>query len=287
MIFMKMIKADLHNHLQTCKPTCSFNDVIDIASERLGEGGTIGIVNVTDPIGLIDNDNPMIMNGDDRYEKFLASRQYDISNIGNAFYVPEKKVLVIKGDEIINPMGHLLILGVEEGKHIKNYKNVEDTLKQAKDFGGVVIADHPFFVQGIGPHLEKHLELVSDIDALEVHNGEAFYGNKKAQEFYDFIKKDFPHLGAVAFSDGHSLREIGSSYTELPCLDIRNSESLKQSLRYAVRNPFSCKKHASYYSAFNHTIDMAVVIGLRKLGVAEIISSVRIGQRITIKQKKV
>jgi len=79
---MKITKADFHNHLQTCKPTCSFNEVVDIVSKKLGDDGVIGVVNVGD---------------DNRYEKFLGFKGYERKEIGAGFYVPEKSVFVVKG----------------------------------------------------------------------------------------------------------------------------------------------------------------------------------------------
>ena len=60
-----------------------FDKTINIARKRLGKRGIVGVVNYTDK----------------RYEDFSKLPGYDRTNIGNAIYIPEKEILIIKGQE--------------------------------------------------------------------------------------------------------------------------------------------------------------------------------------------
>ena len=53
---------------------------------------------------------------------------------------------------------------------------MEETLKKAKDNNGIIIIDHPFYMEGTGNYLEKNSKLLENIDAIEIHNGEASFG---------------------------------------------------------------------------------------------------------------
>lgn len=262
------IKADLHNHLRSSSilKDSDFNSSIDAASKKLGGGATFGMVNVHDR----------------RYEKFADLKGYERVWIGdnkNALYIPDKDVLVVKGQEVHTDQGHLLVIGLGYDVHLKNNSSLEDTLKKAKDNGGTIITDHPFYMDGTGSYLEKNPQLLEYIDAIEVHNGEASFGlpvgpfpsgaNKKAQEFYDEVKNDFPYLGAIASSDGHSIYEIGSSWTEINKLDIEDNENFTYSLRESIRNTNldSCKgMKDSRFGAVKHITELVGIIISEKLG---------------------
>jgi len=246
------VKADLHNHLGRYGTFESADGVIDIASERLGENGILGIVNCDDK----------------RYEKFVDSLGYEIINIGNAVYVPKKKILVIKGQEVFCE-AHALIFGLPYRKNIER-KRLEDALKEATDLGTDKVADHPGYNDGI-MWIDNWKNLLHYFDSWEAYNSEAELwipkltkrdANEKAIEFYIkniMIEED---MGICSFSDGHSIREIATSYTWLPFPDIRNAESLNLSLRdgfrktrqlkYLVRNP-------SKRGALKHAIDIKLL----------------------------
>ena len=265
---MKKIKADLHNHLRSSSilKDSDFNNSVDIASEKLGDGACFGLINMHDR----------------RYEKFADLKGYEREWIGenkNAIYIPEKDVLVIRGQEVTTKQGHLLVLGLGYDVHLKNSISLEDTLKKAKDNNGTIIADHPFYIEGIGKSLEKNMQLLKYFDAIEIYNGEATFGlpigpfpknaNEKAQKFYNEIKEDFPHLGAISSSDGHSISEIGSSYTEINSLDIANKKNFVYSLRDSVRgaNLDDCKKmNSSFFSSMKHISELVGIIASEKIG---------------------
>jgi len=156
------MKIDIHNHIRTRSnfQEYDFDRIVDTVSKRLGFNGTIGLIN-------------MFGENSFNYEKVLGLNGYDRTDIGNAFYVPEKEVLVIKGQEVPTQQGHLLVLGLKKGKQIKIYKSLEETIKEARDENTVIIGDHPFGLSGIGKYLEKNPEILFQIDGLEVHNGES------------------------------------------------------------------------------------------------------------------
>ena len=263
---MKKIKADLHNHLRSSSilENSDFNNSVDIASKKLGSGACFGLINMHDR----------------RYEKFADLKGYEREWVGenrNAIYIPEKDVLVIRGQEVTTKQGHLLVLGLGYDVHLKNSISLEDTLKKARDNCGTMIVDHPFYLKGIGNYLEKNLKLLKYIDAIEVYNGEAAFGlpvgpfpknaNEKAQKFYSEVRKDFPHLGAIASSDGHSISEIGSSYTEIDKPEYNKNfiYSLRNSVRDANLN--DCKKmNPSFFSSMKHISELVGIIASEKVG---------------------
>lgn len=263
---METIRADLHNHLRTSDRLYGgdFNQAIDLARKRLGVSPAIGIVNFSDR----------------RYEEFSGLPGYDRAFVGEgkrAFYVRKPGVLVVKGQEVPTKEGHVLAFGLPSGVHLKDNCTLEDTLKEAEDNGAAVIADHPFYLSGIGKTLERNPELLSKFDALEVHNGEAaafcmpFPGvaNRKAQRFYDKFKKDFPHLGAISSSDGHSMYELGSSYTVMLKPDLTSDETFAKTFKDSVRRCRSKLIHQktnSFVGGVDHMADLAVIIGALKAG---------------------
>jgi len=249
----RKVNADLHNHLKTDSDmsTLSFNEVIDTARERLGEGGILGITNFND----------------ERYEQFLELEGYERIDLGSGFYVPEKDILVVKGQEVPTKQGHLLVLGVPAGEHIKPYRDIEEIIEDAYDAGGITIPDHPFHLQGLGSYFEQKPEFCDCIDAVEVHNSEAELwipglmprnANGKARKFYESVRDDSPKLGTVLSSDGHSLDEIGRSYTtlDMPSYDeIETGDGLVECLRLAIRShrDYEGRMGSSRMAAFQHT----------------------------------
>ncbi|MBS3072157.1 hypothetical protein J4408_04160 [Candidatus Pacearchaeota archaeon] len=247
---MAKVKADLHNHLRTsCRFSDSdFNRTIDIAK---------------------------------RYEYFVNLKGYDRVYVGekdNGIYVQKRNVLVIKGQEVPTKEGHVLVFGLAKDTHIKQNRSLADTLKESEDNNGIVVADHPFYRDGLGNYLEANPEYLKSIDAIEVHNGEAALGipkspfpynaNRKAQEFYNKLKEDFTHLGTLASSDGHSMYELGRSWTEIDSLDLEHKSEFSNSLRNSVRNTNSetpKRKKSSIFGALDHIIDLILItqIGFR------------------------
>ena len=173
---MKTIRADLHSHFETqSKFPCEFNEYVDVISSRLGENGIVALVNFED----------------NRFEDFCARRDgYNREFVDSdraICYIPQKKLFILRGQEVPTEDGHILFLCGKHSSAIKSDKSLEYTLLSAMNSNSIVIVPHPFSYEGIGKKLMKHLLLLDNIDALEIHNGEAVLpknGNKKAIEFY-------------------------------------------------------------------------------------------------------
>jgi len=259
-----MVKADLHNHLRTSSRYFGgdFDRVADTTSRKLGTGAVLGVVNFSDW----------------RYEHLTDLRGYERQNLGdnkNGVYIPEKDIYIIKGQEVPTREGHLLVFGTGARTHLKKGRELEDTIKEARDQNGIIVVDHPFHVAGLGKYLEKNPMLLKQVDAIEIHNGEASFGfpfgpipsgaNKKAQEFYARIKSDFPDLGAISSSDGHSMYELGSSWTEVERPD---KDDFINSLRDSIRKTnlsTQRKVKGSVFGAIDHIVDLALItkVGFR------------------------
>lgn len=215
---------------------------------------------------------------DRRYEEFVKLKGYSKDALGkciNGIYVPSKDIIVVKGQEVPTKQGHLLVLGLEYDVHLKNGRPLEDTLKEANDHNGIIVADHPFYREGLGPYLESHQDLLQDFDALETHNGEAalslfgllpFRANEKAREFYKKITLDNKYLGALSSSDGHSFYELGSSWTEIEQPEKRD---FVNSLRQSIRNTSISTERQNVDSrlgALDHIIDLVSIKAASKIG---------------------
>lgn len=249
---LRKVRADFHNHLRTSSrlKDSDFNTAIDIASERLWLGGTFGMINFADK----------------RYEKFIGLKGYERVYIGenkNAIYIPEKDILVIKGQEVPTRQGHLLVLGLSYDEHITQYQTLEDTLNEAKDKNRTIIADHPFSFEGIGNYLkqdDKNYRLLRKIDAIEIYNGEASIrplANWRAQNLFNTIVT-YP-TGAISTSDGHSFYELGTNWTEIDEIDRKK---FSESLRKSVQNTKESVKMKSgnWIGDLDHITDLIFIV---------------------------
>ena len=258
----RRVKADLHNHFRTSSNMDGlFDPAVNTIFRNLGIYSLIGLINFEDQ----------------RYEKFIQQPGYERQDLGNSIYLPKLDILIVKGQEVPTQQGHLLVLGIEKGKknHIPVGMSLKDTIKASRDLNGIIIADHPFYRDGIGPFLQKKPGYLSRVDAFETHNGEAALwipgltpkdANQKALEFYQRTSTS-KLVGSLACSDGHSLYEIGSSYTDLTMPDyslLKCSEDVSSSLKKAVKNATSSNRHTndSRISTLCHIISL----GLIKLG---------------------
>lgn len=275
-----IVKADLHNHLRTRSDMYGlFNPAIDKAKKRLGARGILGVVNFDDR----------------RYEDFVDQRGYDREKIGrNAIYVPEKDILVVKGQEVPTNDGHILVIGLNYGVHLKRKMNLSDTLKNAADENGIIILDHPFYRDGVIDYFRNNVDELRKISGIEIHNGEAAFGfrrfpvlqdtfpygaNENARIYYNDLLKtgNRYRIGALSFSDGHSIYEIGRSYTnlniELPnrmlhsYLSLKRTDDLNKRLESAVRiaSPSDCVMKDAKFGALDHALCLAPFIVIDKI----------------------
>lgn len=254
----KLVKADLHYHAPPHRKLRKgdFNRIVDLARQRLGAGGILALVS-------FDNYKPY----DGVYN---LSSGYKRQSFGNAFYVPERQILVVRGQEMHTNQGDILSLGLEKMlpfrmTHPPDFKDVARAIQQE---GGTGVLVHGFCLQGAGRYVQKHLEILTDLDAIEIHNGRALSpgANRRARNFYYQVKQDSPYLGALANTDGHSFFEIGLSNTATQTPEIRTSETIRDSLRTSIRNatPEQTRRTLSVCGFFSHAITDIVVCKLWK-----------------------
>ncbi len=219
---MKMIQADLHNHLGRNGEFSSFNNVIDLAHERLGDGGIFGIVNTGEG------------RSKERCEIFFNSPGYDRDSILDRrfIFVPEKNIYVARMQEVFTEQGHLVVGDLPIGVYIQDGNSLEYSAEQTKDRGGTTISPHPFSpMRGTGQYLNDHPEVLKFIDGFETYNGSAalFHGaNRKAKRFYDTVVKGYYDTGQCSFTDGHDEEVIARCSTALPKTSL---EFLAESIR--------------------------------------------------------
>lgn len=253
-----MVKADLHNHLRTSKRVLNgdFNRVIDATSAKLGEDAIIGIVNRSDR----------------KYEELVSQRGYDrefIEGNGSVVYVPEKKVYLVKGQQVQSNEGNLLVLGVPKGVNLLEGKSLEDTIKEAQEKWGIIIASNLLHKNGIWNYLIKNLNLVEYFDGIEVYNSKAEFScplspyasdaNGTAKDFYRFVRGEYFQLGALSSSDGDSFYEIGSSYTELPNPDKNNFKKWLKDSIHKTNLETKRKNSPSRLGAIDHLLDSFLI----------------------------
>lgn len=249
-----------------------FNPSIDRAVKKLGDGGIFGLVNFSDR----------------RYEDFAGQKGYERKNFGNAVYVPEKDILVVKGQEVPTTDGHLLVLGLKEDKHLKEGRGILDSIKEAKDENALVIADHPFGKAGAGKFFVEennrnhcHFGL---LDGWEIHNSEAALwlpgitprkANNSAHFVYWLYDLENKGVAAITSSDGHSVYELGISCTPLQMPsnyhEINSSEKVVSALRSGLKKNGRIsslnKARNSRLGALAHIADLAVIVSLGKIGI--------------------
>ncbi len=121
-------------------------------------------------------------------------------------------LMVVPGVEVSTAEGHLVALGIT--KDIPPDLPVDETIKIAKDLGGIVIVPHPFhpFRHGLG-HVPK------GADAVEVYNSRCItgYSNGRARDAATRMGKSM-----VAGSDAHTVAMVGYAITEINAKPLMN-----------------------------------------------------------------
>ena len=259
---MVKVKTDLHNHIRTKgigPDEDLFTHVCNITRKRLGKSGVLGVVNFQD----------------ERYEALTQQIGYQRVSFKGGIFVPEREIYIIKGQEVPTKDGHILVLGLEKDKHLKAGRPLEDTIKEVKnEHDAILIADHPFYKSGIGMEA-----FGANFDGVEVFNGEASlcvpkvtpkHANQRALENFRKFGSDYGP-GALASSDGHSLYEIGRSYTLLESGEFTGFDNVIYDLRNRVRNARLEDTHASRFFGWvggvDHLADLGLITLARKIGV--------------------
>lgn len=228
------IKADMHNHFQTlARIKEGFPEkAIGVIHKKLGKGGIVGLVNYQ-------------CNRFEQLYKKLKGERVEIGTLKrfNAIYIPEKEITIVKGQEIPTEEGDLLVYGIPHDVYLRSGRSLEDTAKEAKEIHGAVVVAQTG-IQGTTEKFNKeNLDGLEYIDAIETWNGSAsipipgknsLRANKNSEETFKSFKplKEIydSQLGSIVTSDGHSLYEIGSSWTMIPEPNLENPDTLNDSL---------------------------------------------------------
>ncbi len=264
---LTMIKADLHNHLGKNGANPGFDETIDIFHGNLGPNSIFGIAN----------------SNDYRYEDFIeqSGGKYNREHIGDdkrAVYVPEKKILVVKDQEMFTKKGHVLAIAMPYGRNNVETTDTRDAIKAAKDLGAILDAVHPFYFEGAGKFLAENPKLLEHFSSWEVYNGSAELWvpgvtprntNSKAIEFYvnEIEPNSNLNIGMSSSTDGHLVRTLGKCYTELEDFDltspnIRNELNLRLSTMKSMDRLYMQPNKGD---AFQHAFNMMLVkLGLVK-----------------------
>jgi len=271
---MAKIKAALHEHLRTGSGLGErdFDKTIFTADYRLGHQSMFGVVDFDDK----------------RYKRFIELPGMDRAYVGDdkrAIRLRDKgdvwDISCVHGEEVPTKQGHLLVLGLGYEAHLKHGRDVEETIREARDYNpeAVIIVDHPFHRSGLGNHLKENLRLLEEIDAIETFNGEASFGifpfpafaNFKARSFYRKNNGKVENLGAISTSDGHSFFEFGRSNVMIEKPDFSSTENFSKTFRQGVRDTcLSAINRKSYITgnigAIKHIAEMVGIIAGCKLG---------------------
>lgn len=259
---MRIIKADLHNHFTHRSKILDVNRLADIVYQRGGNGAICALVNYDDK----------------RFEAF-ADRAEKASpratRIGNAVYFPDRNIYIVKGEEVPTQEGDLLVLATEEGIHLSQGQPLEYSLKEGEEKGGIPIITTPYFMSKVGKTIKNSPGLFAKSPiVIEVHNGEATKNaNRQAYELYRWLKARLDNdVAAVVNSDGHSFREVFSSYTKFTVdddlfktTDMKEfTKQLRDTIRYASRT-----FHATHsrLGALEHSVVIGGIILASKVGI--------------------
>ncbi len=137
----------------------------------------------------------------------IAITDHDtVSGAIRALSVPTRLV-VIPGTEVSTRQGHLLVLGVTTP--LPRGLDMGESIRMAKEMGGLVILPHPFHLwrHGAGKKIDAW---VRELDAIEVFNSRYIVGsaNRKAERVAGRLGK--PCVGG---SDAHNARFVGYGRT--------------------------------------------------------------------------
>lgn len=230
---LQSVRADLHNHAAGAR---DFNRLIDTVANRLGDGGIIGLLDFFEHRHF------------SRIAQLPGYERVWLDDRHTAFYVPERRLAVVGGQELATRDGEFLAVGLPGEARLERGRSLDEALKWAKDCGAITLAPHPFYVDGIGPTLQARPELLDFVDAIEVFNASADFwlplppflhcrhANAKALNFYHAIAASRANPpGVCASSDSHYLSALGTSATRIAPPDPGNFiGSLAASLRQST-----------------------------------------------------
>ena len=133
---------------------------------------------------------------------------------------------VIIGEEIFTTQGE--IIGLFLKQEIPRRLSPEETVTRIKAQGGLVCIPHSCdrFRRGSTLRRQALDRIMPDIDSIEVFNSRTMLLRDSARALELARRHDLP---ATAGSDAHIVREVGSTYMEIP--EFNDAEQFRQALR--------------------------------------------------------
>lgn len=247
-------RIDLEVHWTTKSRALEAEQLFDRARETLGPNSVVGLVNCKD-------------------RRFEALKKGRFTDLGNAVYSPDHKIIIVKGQEVKTADGDLLVMGHMPEVHLPDYSSLESTLRQSCEIGGINIATTPYHGKSRIPQvLEENPSLWRYLDALEIKNANmSRKTNERALELYSRGMLHNVNLGAIGSSDAHRFADVGRAYFEsatLPDLaEIDTSQKVVDVLREEVRQSEPSRVYGgrNYIGAAMHGAIIASLIGFSKL----------------------
>jgi hypothetical protein len=264
------IRTSLHEHWATSSKMSDKHaaKIVETALDCLGTYGLTTITNFDD----------------NRYEKFIDSldnQNYHLKSINDRiFYLPEFQDLTfIKTQELpLDNKKHVLALGLPFDYQIPSRISLNELSDLSKEKNLIIIADHPFYYQGIGKELNK--DSIDKFDAIEVWNGNACFGiplspfkRNTNNTSLDFFKKYSNNsFGGITSQDGHSNGEACKSYSIIDKPDYSSSESFMKTLKKSIKEhtKFNQDKTSPFLGWLGAQIHIGKLIGLitlKKFGI--------------------
>ena len=151
----------------------------------------------------------------------------DHDEISGAFEVKRLAPFkVIIGEEILTSQGE--IIGYFLSEKIQPRLSPEETVARIKAQGGLACIPHPYdrFRSGAKLRNDALDKILPKIDLIEVFNSRTMLLRDSTRALELTRRYDLP---ATAGSDAHIVREIGSTYMEIP--EFNDVEQFRQALR--------------------------------------------------------
>ena len=282
---MEKSKVSLHNHLGRNGNNPGFDETIDIIYRGLGAGGVFGIANCNDF----------------RFEKFVfqPNQRYERTFIGYnikqpvAVYIPDKQIMIIRGQEVFSDKGHFLVFGYE--RNIER-TGLDDGLHEATDKMEIIGTDNRYYISGLGKFLEKNPSYEGYFDFDEAYNGTSEIGkwfvgprdaNEKSIEHYqknirgnvfENPRNGKKHLiGACSFGDTHQIKRFsgnltGKSHTMMDLNFMQNPDQIKgpewiDEFRYKLHYSTikDCAMKPNKWDALCHVFNLTIVNKIEKI----------------------
>lgn len=211
---MARLKLDGHVHSKfSGDPYLKWSTPQRIVDQAFWEGLDLLIVTDTNKDVFVDSEE---------LKKFGIHEggegKWYIDHLRNPYHIPEspgvtvkKGLTLLRGVELHDEKGHLLIWGNKK-KFIFNPKyNLKDRIRQARDLDAKVGIPHPF-VSELGAMTEAQIdEFIEYVDFMECINANSLWGLAYEKKVRDYALKN--RKAVVGNSDAHRVKDLARAYT--------------------------------------------------------------------------